>query len=96
MVSKNRHESIKRQQKRLNAALRGHYNYYGITGNMNSLQGCFFHVVNTWKKWLGRRSQKGYIRWERMREILEYYALETPRVVHSIYRTPPRVCESLL
>ena len=93
---RNRHESLKRQQAHLNAALRGHYNYYGITGNWNSLQGFFLHVVKVWKKWLGRRSQKGYIRWERMRGTLERYALEAPRVVHSIYRAPPRVCESLL
>ncbi|MBI4249847.1 MAG: group II intron reverse transcriptase/maturase [Elusimicrobia bacterium] len=92
---RNRHEPIKGQWERLNAALRGHYNYYGITGNFRSLTAYYQHVQATWQRWLSRRSQKAYVRWARMQIILKHYALETPRIVHSIYRKP-RLRQTLL
>lgn len=85
----NRHEPLKKQQNYLKAALRGHYNYYGVTGNARRLSVFYFWVTKVWHKWLSRRSQTGYLRWERMKKILRYYPLEKPWVVHSIYRIPP-------
>lgn len=38
------------------AKVRGHYNYFGITGNSRAL-GRFWHEVKrVWKKWLGPAS----------------------------------------
>ena len=43
---------------RLNARLRGHYNYYGVRGNSRSLNR-FFHWAMDWTfKWLNRRGGK--------------------------------------
>ena len=65
--------------------LRGHYGYYGITGN-GAAVGRFFHeVTNAWRKWLGRRSQRAHLTWARLLALLARYPLPPPRVVHSIY-----------
>ena len=55
----NRHLSIKEQWEALTAKLRGHYTYYGITGNIASLSNFRYHVTRIWYKWLCRRSNKG-------------------------------------
>lgn len=82
----NRHESVADQHAMLSAKLRGHYAYYGLTGNARSLA-CFAREVErAWRKWLGRRSHRAYLSWERFSRLLERYPLPPPRVVHSIYR----------
>ena len=80
-----RHRTLKEQHQHLSAALRGHYGYYGITGNSQAL-GCFaFEVRKVWKKWLARRSQRG-MNWERFNRMLEHFALPPPRAIHSVLR----------
>ena len=65
--------------------LRGHYGYYGITGNGAAI-GRFFHeVTKAWHKWLGRRSQRARLTWARFLAPLARHPLPSPRVVHSIY-----------
>lgn len=81
----NRHLSLVAQQTALSQKLRGHFSYYGITGNSQALCRFHFEVGRTWRKWLGRRSQRGRIPWEGFRRILEHYPLPLPRVVHSVY-----------
>ena len=65
--------------------LRGHYGYYGITGNGAAVGHFFQEVTNAWHKWLGRRSQKARLTWARFLALLARYPLPPPRVVHSIY-----------
>ena len=83
---RNRHRSVREQHKALVAKVRGHYGYFGITGNSRAL-GCFWHEVKrVWKKWLGRRSGRKRLTWERFALLVGRYPLPWPRVVHSIYR----------
>ena len=58
--------------------LRGHYGYYGIKSNSWSLERMRNGVVLAWKRWLGRRSQRGFINWDQMRKILERLPLPGP------------------
>jgi group II intron reverse transcriptase/maturase len=54
----NRHRPVREQHQELSRKLRGHYGYYGITGNSRALE-CFrSEVLQVWKKWLARRSQR--------------------------------------
>jgi len=80
-----RHWTLKEQHQHLSAALRGHYGYYGITGNSQALGRFAFEVQKAWKKWLARRSQRG-MSWERFNRMLERFALPPPRAVHSVLR----------
>lgn len=81
-----RHEPIGQQQQALAAKLRGHYGYYGVTGNAPALARFAFEVRRRWHYWLARRSNQG-MAWERMNAILRLFPLPPPRVVHSVCRT---------
>ncbi|MBV8269379.1 MAG: group II intron reverse transcriptase/maturase [Planctomycetaceae bacterium] len=70
-----RHRPIKEQWVALTGKLRGHYAYYGIPGNMPSLNSFRHHVTRTWHKWLCRRSDEGRIPWERFGELEQRFPL---------------------
>lgn len=82
----NRHLSIAEQHEALNAKLRGHDAYYGITGNYRMLSRLRREVERRWRKWLSRRSRKATLNWESMAALLRRHPLVPARVVHSIYR----------
>ena len=78
-----RHDDVREQQLALASKLRGHYGYFGITGNSRALSRFWHEVIGVWRKWLNRRSQNAGMTWERMHRLLERYPLPTPRIVHS-------------
>ena len=67
----------------------GHYQYYGISGNMRSLSRYYWQVVQLAKKWLNRRSQKQSFSGEGFWEYLKHYPLPTPRIVHKLNTLSP-------
>ena len=81
-----RHWKLREQQAALSRKLRGHYAYYGITGNAQALRRFRYEVERRWRKWLGRRSRSGRMSWERFARLLNTYPLSPVRVVHSVYR----------
>ena len=81
-----RHWKLRDQQAALSRKLRGHYAYYGITGNFQALHRFRFEVERLWRKWLGRRSWRGRMTWERFARLRNTYPLPPARVVHSVYR----------
>lgn len=81
----NRHMPIREQHKALQLKLRGHYNYYGITGNIYALRSFWYEVHKVWRKWLNRRTRGNAMLWEKLNLLLLRYPLPSPRVVHSIY-----------
>jgi group II intron reverse transcriptase/maturase len=83
---KNRHRPVIVQHHTLSQKVRGHYAYYGITGNIKALASLHASVLYLWRKWLGRRKRDGQISWELFNRLLECYPMPTPAVVHSVYR----------
>jgi RNA-directed DNA polymerase len=81
-----RHLPVREQHAHLTWKMRGHYAYYGLTGNGASLTQFWEAAKRIWKKWLGRRSQRAYFDWPRFVRLLERYPLPLPVVVHSVYR----------
>lgn len=82
-----RHDPIRNQQTVLSQKLKGHFAYYGITGNSLSLSRFRTFVLQIWHKWLARRSQKAKrLNWERFQLLLKTYPLPPARAVHSILR----------
>lgn len=77
-----RHLPLDVQQVTLNRKLRGHYAYFGISGNGKSLSNLHHKVQRIWHKWLGRRSRKSYIPWRRFALLLRRLPLEQPRIYH--------------
>ena len=69
----------------LQAKLRGHYQYYGISGNGEAIKR-YHHVTKRLAyKWVNRRSQKASYNWESFIEYLKHYPLPEPRIVHHLY-----------
>jgi len=64
-----RHESMKAQHDGLSRRLRGHLNYFGVNGNVDSLHKLLQRVRRIWFKWLNRRSQRQSITWERFNAL---------------------------
>ena len=85
---RNRHAPVSEQHAALSRKLRGHYAYYGITGNARSLARFHRAIERIWRKWLIRRSHHTKLQWARFSVFLKRHPLPPPRVVHSIYRRP--------
>jgi len=82
----NRHITLSEQQQKLNEKLRGHYAYYGVTGNSGALSRFLWEVQRRWRKWLSRRSRTRSMNWARFRRLLQHYPLAGVRTVRSAYR----------
>lgn len=83
---RNLHLPVREQHAALVRKVRGHYNYFGITGNSRSLQCFLYEVRGIWRKWLDRRSSKARVDWEYFWRLHRRYPLPYPRIVQSIYR----------
>ena len=79
----NRHLPVEKQQKTLNAKLRGHYQYYGRSTNYRSLRQFNQEVRHIWHKWLSRRTRGNGMTWEKYAAILRKHPLLLPRIRHS-------------
>jgi len=77
---KNRHMRMTELMYRLNAKLRGYYNYYGVRGNYDSLKSFYEQAVKMLFKWLNRRSQRKSYTWTRFFELLKHFRIEKPRI----------------
>lgn len=75
-----RHLPVKEQRTALKRKLVGHYNYFGVNGNLAALRQLYFEVVRAWQKWLNRRSQNAHMPWKRFNELLRVNPLPQPRI----------------
>ena len=70
----------------LNRKLIGHYRYYGISGNCESLVSFYKFIVATFYKTLTRRSQRAYLTWDRYYSLLRYYPIAKPKIYVNIWQ----------
>jgi RNA-directed DNA polymerase len=83
-----RHLSVAEQHQALSLKLRGHYGYFGITGDFEALRRFRDAVRRLWQRWLSRRSgDDRNLDWDHFARLLQWYPLPAPRVVHSAYRS---------
>ncbi len=75
-----RHLPIKEQVRAINSVLRGHYNYYGIAGNLKSLFKIYIKTEQYWKRMLSSRCSKGYVTWEKFQAIKGVFPLLRPKL----------------
>jgi len=71
------------------AKLRGHYQYYGVSGNMRSIIRFYNSTVRLARKWLNRRSQRKRFYWKGFNEYLKHYPLPKPQIKHNFYTLSP-------
>lgn len=79
------HRPLREQHRTLSQKLRGHYAYYGITGNAMWLNRFRDEVRRVWMQALARRSQKG-MTWLRFKELEKHFRLPPAIAIHSSLR----------
>ena len=82
-----RHWPLREQHKRLCQMLKGHYAYFGITGNSKRLGNLHERVRRSWQKWLSRRSNNSPVTGAAFERVLESLPLPRPRIIHR-YASP--------
>jgi len=81
-----RHAPVNEQRETLVQKLRGHYGYYGITGNSYGLSRFQSEVKRRWHSRLNRRFVRGGWTWARFARYLRAHPLPPPISVHSVLR----------
>jgi RNA-directed DNA polymerase len=76
-----RHADVESQHRSLARKLNGHYAYFGVTSNFGALARLLREVESIWRKWLSRRSQRGFLNWQAMHRLEERFPLPKPRIV---------------
>jgi group II intron reverse transcriptase/maturase len=67
----------------------GHYRYYGVSGNYESIRRFYFRTLNLVFKWINRRSQKTSYTRAGFRQYLEHYPLPKPKIYQNLYTLSP-------
>jgi group II intron reverse transcriptase/maturase len=75
------HDPVPEVGQWLGAVVRGYYQYHGIAGNARAIRRFREEVSRLWHRALGRRSQKGQVRWDRMKRLIQQY-IPPAHIVH--------------
>lgn len=82
------HWPVDSQHRRLSVMLRGHFNYYGITGNGDALRAVHQGATRLWGRSLTRRNGRRFA-WRRFLPLLERFPLPHPRPPRSVSPSEP-------
>jgi group II intron reverse transcriptase/maturase len=82
---RHRHWPVRMQHAALTRRLRGHFNYFGVSGNFRSLQLLVEETKKAWLKWLRRRSNRTRLTSERFTALLVRFPLPRPRITVRIW-----------
>jgi len=83
-----RHQPVKEQHAALVRRIEGHFNYFGVNGNLRSLRRLVHEVARAWHKWLRRRGQRRPLNWTRFQDVLRRLPLPTARIRVQLWMTP--------
>ncbi len=78
-----RHKPVHEQWQKLCQKVRGHYAYYGVTGNGRMLNNFRHETRRAWRKWLNRRNRERKMTWEKFERLEKQYPLPLPKIYHS-------------
>jgi len=76
----NRHLRLPELFKKLNAKLRGYFNYFGVIDNFPSLTLFFYKAMRLLMKYLNRRSQRGSYNWAGFVQLIEQFGIVKPYI----------------
>ena len=65
--------------------LRGHYAYYGVSGNSRSISTYAYQIERILFKWLGRRGKRGSLNYEKFKLLCQRFPLPGPRIVVNLW-----------
>jgi RNA-directed DNA polymerase len=82
---RHRHQPGEAQHAARGRRLRGHFNSFGVSGNVRSLLRLVEATKRAWDKWRCRRSQRKRLTWERCMALLRQRPLPHPRITVRIW-----------
>jgi RNA-directed DNA polymerase len=83
-IKQNRHRRLKELITELNAKLRGHCSYYGITFNHKGIESYNEQIKRRLHKWLNRRGGRRKWNWEKFNILInEWLPLIRQKIYHS-------------
>jgi hypothetical protein len=71
----------------LKVKLVGHYNYYGVSGNIEGIKQYYEQTKRLLFKWINRRSQKKTWDRNKFERYLSVYPIPQPKLTYEIYHT---------
>lgn len=77
---RHRHEPLKEQHATLVRKLEGHFNYFGVNGNFDSLARVVHRARRVWLTWLRSRGQRVRLTWKRFEAYLKTFPLPKPTI----------------
>jgi group II intron reverse transcriptase/maturase len=81
---------IAETMQKLAVKLRGHYNYYGVNGNIKKLADFWQYTKETCFKMLNRRSQKRSMKHSSFQRIWDFY-IPPPKLTVNIWNVTPKL-----
>jgi hypothetical protein len=81
-----RHDPLEAQHQSLSRKLRGHFAFYGITGNAQALKRFRNAVKGIWFQWLATRTRRR-MSWRRFVEVLDRFPFPNAIAIHSVLRS---------
>ena len=84
-IKENRNKPLNEIMETTKKKLIGHFNYYGITDNSDSISKYAYEIRKLLMKWLNRRSQKKSYNSEGFNKMLGFYKLPMPKIRVNIY-----------
>lgn len=92
-IKKSRHLEGRQYIIGLNRRLRGHYNYYGLRGNVASLKRYYDWALKCTYKWLNRRGEKRKsFTWSALKQAFKRVGVALPKVTEKPFER--KVCGS--
>jgi group II intron reverse transcriptase/maturase len=80
-LQRRRHQPIPEQGKWLAQVVRGYFAYHAVPTNSASIRAFRHYVVDLWRRSLSRRSQRGRVTWQRIKQIADDL-LPRARILH--------------
>ena len=86
---RHRHHDVREQHAALTRRIAGHFNYFGVNGNVPDLLYVRGACKAVWHKWLNRRSQRSRLNWTRFGAWLREHPLPKAQVRVQLWQTAP-------
>ena len=86
---RHRHEPCTEQHAALVRKLNGHFNYFGVNGNSDSLARVAHRAKRIWLTWLRRRGQRVRLTWKRFWDYLKVFPLPKPTIRVQLWDASP-------
>jgi len=89
-IKEHRHEKLKQTMKTVAQKHQGHWNYYGVIGNSESLSDYQILTLRALFKALNRRSQRRSCTWRSFNRLLQRFQVPLPRITEKARNTELR------